>query len=223
MKGAILGAVGVAGVGVAVVGGGGGGPDDFVAVVGKPPATVYAAFSDLGPDGVTTVPTTYHQGMKLSQRIVKVPNEQVMYELAINDEPLVTAEVQFAAAENNGTRVAAELDLNQRLLNQLMREAGGPPMPAFFFQDFLIDQVFAQAMGEMVARIEEGRPLLSLAETHARWGSDDRGTFRETSSGTRASRPQSSTRPQLNARPALDPDEAVRQQAENNRPAAFGR
>jgi hypothetical protein len=213
LKGVIFGAVGVCGVGAAVVGGGGG-PDDFVAVVSKPPAVVYAAFADFAPAGEKSelVPKKGGGTGKVTQRIVKVPNQQVKVEFLIDDEALLTAEVQMAA-EGSGTRLAAELDLNDGLLRRIMKEQGEDyAIPSFALQEFLIDHVFAQAMTEMVERIEKGRPLGSMAETHDRWGRGDPtdlGTFSETSEpygsqwqGRRAARPQ------LNPRPALDPDAA---------------
>lgn len=207
----MIGAVGVAGLGAAVVGGGGG-PNDFVGIVTKPPSAVYAAFSDLGPAGENSISLPDKRGWarKLTQRVVKIPNEQVKLELLVDDEPLITAEVQLNA-EGAGTRIAAELDVNDRMLNELAKEAGAPPMPTFAFQDFLIDQVFAQAMGEMVERIETGKPLLSLADTHARWGSGSRsgsrsGTFSSSPSGSWQQR--EAVRPQLDARPSLNPNAA---------------
>jgi hypothetical protein len=209
----MLGAVGVCGVGAAVVGGGDG-PDDFVAVVNRPPAAVYAAFADIGPPGEKSelVPKKGGGTGKITQRVVKVPNEQVKVEFLVDDEALLTAEVQLSA-EGSGTRLAAELDFNDGLLRRIMKEQNEDfVIPSFAFQDFLIDQVFAQAMTEMVERIERGEKLLSLADTHARWGRDnptDLGTFSHTSEpygsewqGRRAARPQ------LNPRPALDPDAA---------------
>ncbi len=200
MKGVVLGVVGVGGIGTfAVVGGGG--PNDYIGVTSRSPAAVYAAFSELGHEGQVSIPVQEGGwGSRVTQRIVKVPNEQVKLELAIDDEVLVSAEVQLEP-EGEGTKVAAELELNQRLMTRLMKEAGAPPMPTFAFQDFLIDQVFAQAMSEMMTRIEEGKPLLSLAETHARWGSDDRDGPRR-ASGTwqqhQAARPEMSARPMMN-------------------------
>ncbi len=216
MKGAIIGAVGVCGVGAAVVGGGGGQPDDFIAVVSKPPSTVYAAFEAIGPSGEKSelLPKKGGGTGKITQRVVKVPNEQVKVEFLIDDEALLTAEVQLSP-EGTGTRLAAELDFNDALLRRIMKEQGEEfPVPAFVFQDFLIDQVFAHAMTEMVEQIEAGKPLMSLADTHARWGRDESmrgGTFSHTSSPHHSGwQPRQSARPQLNPRPALDPD-GVRQ------------
>jgi hypothetical protein len=82
------------------------------------------------------------------------------------------------------------------------------PVPSFVFQEFLIDQVFAQAMTETVERIERGQGVLSLADTHARWGREDgrSGTFSHTSRpyGSGYS-PRQSARPQMDASPTLDP------------------
>jgi hypothetical protein len=213
MKGAIFGAVGVCGVGAAVVGGGGGAPDDFVAVVSKPPSAVYVAFADIGPPGDKTeiVPKKGGYAAKLTRRVIKVPNEQVKFEFLIDDEALLTAEVQMSA-EGSGTRLAAEIDFNHVLLRQIVEESGAEfPVPSFVFQEFLIDQVFAQAMTETVERIERGQGVLSLADTHARWGREDgrSETFSHTSRpyGSGYS-PRQSARPQMDASPTLDPDAA---------------
>ena len=213
MKGAIIGAVGVCGVGAAVVGGSGGGPDDFTAVLSKPPSVVYASFSHFGEVGEKShlVPNKMaNKTTKLTQRIVKVPNEQVKLEFLIDDEALLTAEVQMEA-EGQGTRLAAELDFNDGLVRRIMKEQGADfPIPPFAFQDFLIDQVFAAAMKEMVDSIEAGKPLLSLADTHARWGRGRgglTGTFSHTSRPYGADwAPPATTRPQMNAQPTLIPE-----------------
>lgn len=215
MKGAIIGTLGLAGVGVAVVGGGGGRPDDFIGIVSKPPAVVYAAFEGLGPAGEKSeiIPKKGGGTGKITQRLVKVQNEQVKLEILIDDEALITAEVQMSP-EGQGTRLAAELDFNDGLLRRIMREQGEKfTIPSFAFQEFLIDQVFAHAMTEMVEQIEKGKPLMSIADTHARWGRDSGsarpGTFSHTSAPYGSSWQQrEAVRPQLNARPALNPDEA---------------
>ena len=214
MKGAMLGGVGVCGIGAAVVGGGGSGPNDFVAVVSKPPSAVYAAFSDLGPAGDKSefVPKRNGGSGKLTKRVVRVPNENVRFEFLIDEQPLLTAEVQLAA-EGSGTRMAAEIDFDDQLLGRIMEESGAefPAVPSFVFQEFLIDQVFAQAMKDVVERIEKGQPLLSLTDAHERWGreSSNSGTFSR-SPGSSGWRQQQAVRPQMSTQPALDPDE-VRQ------------
>ncbi len=210
MKGAIIGGVGVCGIGAAVVGGAGGGPDDFIAVVSKPPSAVYAAFADLAPatDKSEMVHKKNGGASKLTQRVVKVPNEQVKFEFLIDDQPLLTAEVELAA-EGSGTRLAAELDFDDEVLRAIVEESGAEfPMPSFVFQDFLIDQVFAHAMKDAVERIEKGRPLMSIADTHERWGRDSSGGTFSHSSSASSWRQREAVQPQMSARPTLDPDEA---------------
>lgn len=205
MKGVMLGVMGVGGIGTfAVVGAGGGMPDDYVGVTSRSPEAVYAAFSQLGEEGELAIPmdTGEGWGSRITQRIVKVPNEQVKLELAVDDEVLISAEVVFAP-EGEGTKVAAEFDFNKRMVSRLMSQAGAPPMPPFAYQDFLIDQVFASAMSEMMTRIEEGKPLLSLAETHERWGRDDRQGARS-AGGTW--KQHGATRPEKSARPMMNPN-----------------
>lgn len=215
MKGMVLGGIGVIGVGAAVAGSGGGGPDDYVRFVNKSPQAVYAAFAELGPQGEVTTPRHDGKGVMV-QRVTKVQNEQVKLELEVNGEDIIMAEVQMTP-EGNGTRLATELDINIRAINNILKEDGQPTLPGFVFQDFLLNQVLAMAVDEMATRIEEGKPLRSLAETHKRWGSGDNGgdsgTFSNSPRGSSPSggwQQRQASRPQLNARPALDPNEARR-------------
>ena len=212
MKAVMLGVVGVGGVGAAAYMGGGSGPNDFIGTVSKPPAAVYSAFSALGPEGVTSIPSVDGWGARMVQRVTKVPNEKVKLELLVDDQPLLTAEVQVAPGENNGTRLAAELDFDQAMLSRIMEEQGAPPMPGFAFQESLIDHVFARAMGEMVEQIESGEPLASLSATRAKWGDSDRrgsSVVPQRPSGTWEQR--SAVRPQINARPTMNPNQAARE------------
>jgi hypothetical protein len=218
MKGIFLGVVGLGGIGTVAYVGGGAGPNDYVGIVNKPPEAVYSAFSALGPEGVTSIPTVDGWGARIVQRVIKVPNEQVKLELLIDDEPLITAEVQMAPAEN-GTRLAAELDFNQAMMTRILEEHGETGLPSFVFQEFMIDQVFARAMGEMVEQIESGQPLASLSATRARWGNGGGGP--SSVSGRRVSttwQQRGAVRPQVDARPTLDPNQAAREHLTPDRP-----
>jgi hypothetical protein len=202
--------MGLAGVGAVVVGGDRG-PDDFIAVVSKPPSVVYAAFAELGEAGDLSdqIPKQGGGSTNLTWRLVKVPNEQVKFEFLIDSEALVTADVQMAP-EGQGTRLAAEFDFDDAVLRRVVKEHGADlPVTPIAFQDFLIDQGFAQAMKGAVDRIEAGQPLLSLSETQALWSDDYSrpGTFSHRSSHSGWGQRQS-VRPQMNARPALDPNAA---------------
>lgn len=214
----MLGTVGVMGVGAAVVAGPGGGPNDYVGVVSKPPAAVYAALSQLGTEGVETTPT--YKGGQMVQRIVKVANEQLKLELEVDGEMILSVEVQLAP-EGSGTRIAAEFELNTDAIRKVMHEAsnGEMALPILPMEEYLMDQMFAQAMAEMATRIEGGQPLLSLAEAQDRWGRTDAdaGTFREMSRHMFVP-PQHSTSPQMSTEPAIDPDAAVVRQSLRNDP-----
>lgn len=207
----MLGVAGIGGVGAAAYVGSGGGPDDFVGHVNKSPQAVYAAFSALGPEGEISVPGQGGWGSTVKRRIVKVTNEQVKIEVEVKGEVLVSAEVQIAP-EGDGTRLAAEIDFNTAAMNDLMREEGGPTVPRQIFEEYMLDQAFAQAMQEAVSRIEEGKPLVSLAATGARWGSDG-STHGSRPSGSRGGswQQRQAVRPQLEARPAIDPNAAARE------------
>ena len=205
--------VGAAGTAAYVGTSGNGMPDDFVGIVHKSPDKVYAAFAALGPEGVVTMPTSSGWGSRIVQRIVKVPNEQVKIEISIDDQPLLTAEVQMRPAEGDATQLAAEFDVDLALLMRLAGDdaAGAAALPIMALPDGMIDQAFAMTMEEMVRQIEEGKPLTSLAETGTRWGSapsqrPGRAAVRADANWSAPDR----VRPQADARPAVDPNEAAR-------------
>ena len=214
MKGLILGVMGVGAAGTVYVSTSGTAtPNDFIGVVHKSPAQVYAAFSSMAPEGVQSVPSPDGWGSRFVQRIVKVPNEQVKMELLIDDRRILLAEIQLQPAEGNATQVAAEFDFDLALLSQIAREhgAGDDALPILSVPEGLIDHTFAMVMREMVADIEAGRPLKSLADTGSRWGSG--GRERPASDAMRARaewQQRASVQPQSDARPAVDPNEAAR-------------
>jgi hypothetical protein len=218
VKEIILGVAAIGGVGTAAyVGLGGGGPDDFVRVTARSPQAVYNAMAGLGQSGEHVIPSPDGKH-RMKMKVVKVPNQQIKIEFTINDEALISGEV-LLTPEGSGTRIAAELDVDVGAIAELAEGAGAGPMPipAFAMQDYLVDQVFAHAMDEMVDRIEQGKPLLSLAETRARWGRDDSLSRGNGVSGSGAR--GETVRPQLSTRPSLDPNAAARRQLQGSRPS----
>lgn len=218
MKAIVLGVVGVGGVGAAAYVGTSGGPDDYIGHVSKSPRAVYAAFSALGQEGVIAVPGEKGWGSRVRQRITKVAGEEIKIAVEVDGKELISAEIHVSA-DGEGTRIAAELEFDKSAMNDLLGEAGGAEIPSFAGEEYLIDQVFARAMGEAVERIEAGKPLLSLGETRARWGRDGGGVPGAPGmSGSRASgtwQQRQAVRPQMDARPTLDPNAAARGHVRN--------
>lgn len=219
VKAVILGVAGIGGMGAAAFVGGGGGPDDFIGHVNKPPQAVYAAFSALGPEGEVSAPARGGWGSGFKQRIVKVAGEQVKLEFEVDGAVLISADIQFSP-EGDGTRIAAEVDFDEEAMREMLRKAGGTELPAFAYEEYLLDQAFAHVMKEAVSRIEEGKPLHSLHETRARWGRDGstRGS-RVTPQGAGGGERREAVRPQLDARPAIDPNAAARRPVGSDGPS----
>lgn len=224
MKGIVMGVVGLGGVGAAAyVGTGTGGPDDFIAHVNKSPQAVYAAFSALGPEGEIALPGEKGWGSRVRQRITKTANEEVKLVVEVDGKELISAEVEMTP-EGDGTRIAAEFDFDEQAMNALIREAGAEGLPSMAFEEWMMDQAFAEVMKGAVSRIEEGKPLLSLYETRARWGRDSSTPASGRTSGTRVSETweqRQRTRPQLDARPALNPNEATREHSRGRNTGAY--
>lgn len=219
MKEIILGVAAIGGVGTAAyVGLGGKAVDDFVRVTAKSPQAVYNAMAGLGQSGEHVIPSPDGKHV-MKMRMVKVPNERIVIEFTIDGDALISGEV-LLTPEGTGTRIAAELDVDIQGITALAEEAGaGPvaiPMPAFAMQDYLVDQVFARMMDEMVDRIEQGKPLLSLAATRERWGRDQTSGRGNSVHGSGAR--GETARPQLSTRPSLDPNAAARRQLQGTRP-----
>lgn len=167
MAGAVTG-VGVVG---AALTGGASGPNDYSGVVGRPPQAVYAAFAALGVEGEEPVQIA---GLPLtvSQRITKVPGERVRLELMVTGDVLLTADVHLQSANRGrATQVDAEVDVNQAPLERVI-EASRNRVPNGVLDHARIDNMFRSAMTDMMAQVEAGRPLRSVAAIFA--GRDSR-------------------------------------------------
>lgn len=171
MKLWVAGATTVVGVIGAALTGGAGGTDDYGGVVKQSPQTVYAAFAALGGEGVEAVPIA---GLPLSvtQRITKVPNEQVRLEVMVEGDVLLTADIHLAPAEGGqATQVDAELDVVQAPFERVI-EARGGRVPSGVLDHARIDNMFRSAMTDMMAEVEAGRPLRPIGAILSGWDAE---------------------------------------------------
>src|SRR3954465_11904290 len=81
---------------------------DFDRIVNKPPMTVYAAFSALGPEGTINEGPTRNNPLPMPPRIEKVPGRELHYQILLDDRPVIDADLHFAPGpDNKGTRLTA--------------------------------------------------------------------------------------------------------------------
>jgi hypothetical protein len=142
---------------------------DFDRVVNKPPMTVYAAFSALGPAGTTSEGPTGGMQHRITRRVEKTPGQEIHYEILLDDRPVVDVDLHFAPGpDNKGTRLTAEFDLDAYALGSTYETEAGIALS--MVPEGYIDQQFASFMNHRVADIEAGRPLppLDLASSGVR-------------------------------------------------------
>ena len=208
MKSMLIGAIGLGAGGLAYAG-----MDsaDFDRVVARPPQAVYAAFSALGPEGVTTLTRAEGIDRKVSTRISKTLGEAIRYEILLDDRPVVTADLAFAPAEDGkGTRMTAELDIDAFEIGSAYQTEAGIALS--LVPDSFIDARFAAFMADMVEDVEAGRPLPPLRADRAGVQRRD-DPEASAASRQRAARRQQreASRPMMRPRPMLDPDRVARE------------
>jgi hypothetical protein len=131
---------------------------DFDRVVNKPPMTVYAAFSALGPAGTFSDGPTGDMRHRITRRVEKTPGQEIHYEILLDDRPVVDVDLHFAPGpEDKGTRLTAEFDLDAYALGSTYETEAGIALS--MVPDGYIDHQFASFMEHRVADIEAGRPL----------------------------------------------------------------
>lgn len=213
MKGAVFGTMAMCGVGGAAYVGVGSGPNDYVGTVNKAPDAVYAAFaSAMGPEGITALPSHDGWPARLQQRVTKTPGEEVRIEFIVDNAPLATMEIDFAAEGPAATRVAAEIDIDAAALASLADAGPGDSMAFMAMGDGIIDMAFAETMAELVQDVEKGQPLTSFALLTRSWG---HGNSRIQSRSNRPGDHRGERiRPDATARPMVDPNAAARRHRE---------
>ena len=179
---------------------------DFDRVVNKPPMTVYAAFSALGPEGTVSEEPTRDMPHRVTRRIQKVLGQELHYEILVDDRPVIDADLHFAPGpDNKGTRLTAEFDFDGYALGSAYETDAGIALsmvPAGF-----IDVQFANFMEHRVADIEAGRPLppLDLASSGVRHARATGTTLAERRWQAEEDR-RAASAPSARARPMVDPN-----------------
>jgi hypothetical protein len=215
MKGALF---ALAGLGVGGAAWFGMDSPDFDRVVDRRPIEVYAAFSRLAPEGTVTQPRSDAVDKQVSLRVGKRRGESITYEILFDDRPVVTAELGFAAAGEDGrqTRMTAELEIDEYELGSAFETDGGVALS--LIPEALIDMQFATFMDDMVRDVEAGRPLppLNLSSAGVRKHNPEANVDVRRASAEQARREAS--RPVVSARPMVDPDR-VAERHRNERPS----
>ena len=184
---------------------------DFDRVVNKPPMTVYAAFSALGPEGTISEGPSGDMPHRMTRRIEKTPGQEIHYEILLDDRPVVDVDLHFAPGpENKGTRLTAEFDLDAYALGSAYETEAGIALS--LVPEGYIDQQFASFMNHRVADIEAGRPLppLDLAGSGIR---EARATGSSLSERRRIAERErrAAAAPSARATPMVDPDRIARE------------
>jgi hypothetical protein len=184
---------------------------DFDRVVNKPPMTVYAAFSALGPAGTFSDGPTGDTQHRISRRVEKTPGQEIHYEILLDDRPVVDVDLHFAPGpENKGTRLTAEFDLDAYALGSTYETEAGIALS--MVPDGYIDQQFASFMNHRVADIEAGRPLppFDLASSGVRHARPTGSSVAERRSIAEHER-RAAAAPTARATPMVDPNRVADQ------------
>ena len=182
---------------------------DFDRTINRSPAAVYAAFSELAPEGSVTHDATDGMPRRMTVRTHKEADQSITYEVLLDDDPVLTAELAFAPAGDGGnaTHMTAEFDIDAFKIGSLYQTQAGVALS--LVPDRYFDDRFAEVMNDFADDIEAGRPLRPLdAETagvRARRDSTDVDVRRaQARSAQRAA-----VRPMNDARPMVDPNAAA--------------
>lgn len=188
---------------------------DFDRVIDRPPMSVYAAFSALGPEGTITEPGGKGTP-RMTRRISKVSGESIRLELLLDDRTVMEAELDFAPGPGgHGTRLTAEFDVNAYAIgSQFQTEAG---LALSLVPDSYLDNQFAQLMDDMADDVEAGRPLspLGLADAGVRRQSAGPASVEGRRAEIRAEQRRASA-PTARAAPMVNPNQVAREHVRSN-------
>jgi hypothetical protein len=208
MKGLVF---AVAGLGVGGAAYAGADSPDYDGMVRMSRAEVYSAFSAAAPEGTVVLPDTGEIDKKVSIRVAKVGSESIVYEVLFDDQPVLTANLEFEPAGDNQTHLTAELDIDGRALGSAVSAEGGVAMA--LVPDSLVDAKFAGVMEAMVAQIEGGRPLRPVGldafgvSRQSRDGSASANVYERRQAAEDARR--AAVAPSTSTRPMTDPNRAA--------------
>ena len=190
---------------------------DFDRTISRPPAAVYAAFSALAAEGSRSESAGDGSGRTATIRVEKTRGESIHYEILLDDRPVVTADLAFAAAEEGrATRMTAELDIDAYELGSAFETQAGVALS--LIPDSFIDRQFASFLDDMVKDVEAGRPLpaLGLARSGIQRSGSDSTNVTTRRLHAEAQR-RAASRPVTDAAPMLDPTQAARDHVNGRR------
>ena len=182
---------------------------DFDRVIDRRPIEVYAAFSTLAPEGTRSEGPSDVVDKRVTLRVAKERGESITYEILFNDRPVVTAELNFEAAGEDGrqTRMTAELELDEYELGSAFETEAGIALS--MVPEGFIDMQFANFMDDMARDVEAGRPLapLGLNSAGLRRHNPEANVHARRRDAEEAR--QNAARPMSRARPMVDPNRAA--------------
>jgi hypothetical protein len=191
---------------------------DFDRVVNKSPGQVYAAFSALAREGTIRGPERNDMvDRQVAFRVSKTRGETIRYEILFDDRPVVTADLTFAAAGDDGaqTRMTAELELDEYEIGSAFETDAG--MALSLVPEVFVDTQFANFMDDMVRDVEAGRPLppLDLGRAGVRRARQDSTTAAGRRSQVEEQR-RAASEPTGSAEPMSDPSREARRYRNRN-------
>lgn len=218
MKSVIFGMVALGTTGAVVIGAKASGPNDYVGTVARPPSALYAAFSALGREGAEAMPLP-GSTFQITQRITKVLDEELRLDMLADGRELLSIELEFAPVDGGtATEVSAEIDVDEAAVSRMI-ETMGQPLPPGVMQEHLIDTAFAQALHEMIERVDAGETLPPLGLSQARWGMPAMGSAGARMRQRQAAAPgREATRRTVDPRPMISPNDVARNQMESAAP-----
>ncbi len=181
---------------------------DFDRTIDRSPTAVYAAFSSVaeagtigGPDGDDLPAVTL--------RVVKQEGSAISYELLFDDRPAVTAQLNFEAANGEGTatRMTAEIDVNAYAVGSAFETEAG--MALSLVPDSYFDSRFADLMNELADEVQAGRPLQPLGADRMGIRRSDSVDVADRRSETRRAQ-RDAVPPMTDAAPMVDPNAVAR-------------
>lgn len=181
---------------------------DFDRTLKRAPASVYAAFSQLAPEGSRSEETA--DGRRATIRVEKVRGESIHYEILLDDRPVVTAELGFEGAdEGRATRMTAEFDMDAYELGSAFETDAGVALS--LVPESFIDRQFASFMDDMADDIEAGRslPPLSLARSGVQAKDNPEASVEVRRELAEQGR-RDAVRPMVRPEPMVDPNRAAR-------------
>ena len=198
--------IGIAGLGVGGAAWYGMDSPDFDRTIAKSPTAVYSAFAGVSNEGTVRAPRDNELGRDVAMRTTKERGKSLRYEILLDNSPVLTVDVNFAAVGDNQTRVTAELDVDAAEIGSAFDADAGIALA--LVPDSFIDMQFAAFMEDLAKDVEAGRPLppLRAAQAAFRRRAQMEAAQSHVSNGRNR---REAVRPMTDARPMVDPNAAA--------------